>query len=70
MARTLKEIFAGLTDEQKAELLGEMPAFVAGLTPEQRKALDITEPEPKPPKPTPKPKGFFESLDEWAGIKS
>jgi hypothetical protein len=67
MARTLKEIFAAMTDEQKTELLGEMPAFVAGLTPEQRKTLDIKEPEPKP---APKKKGFFESLDEWTGAKA
>lgn len=67
MARTLKEIFAAMTDEQKTEFLGEMPAFVAGLTPEQRKALDI---QPAPPAPTPRKKGFFESLDEWTGASA
>ena len=66
MARSLKDLFAALSDDDKAELLSELPAFVAGLTPEQRKALDIQPPPPPEPAPAPKRKTLLERLDEWA----
>lgn len=67
MSKKLKDIFASLNPEQRSEFLAAMPDFIAGLSPEERKALDIAPaPADPPPADPPKPKSLWEQLDEWS----